>query len=150
IEQVREEAWPDVRDADELHDVLHTLIAFPVPASNHVKTGALAGLVERCSADCQLWFDHLRSRNRVVIALVDGRHYWIAAERAKAFSSIFSGARFEAMPPETGEKAATSDESLLALVTGWMSHIGPAQSSQLGELLGIPPGEIEKTMLRLE
>ena len=27
IAQVREEAWPDVRDADELHDVLHTLIA---------------------------------------------------------------------------------------------------------------------------
>ena len=25
IAQVREEAWPDVRDADELHDVLHTL-----------------------------------------------------------------------------------------------------------------------------
>ena len=29
IAQVREEAWPDVRDTDELHDVLHTLIAFP-------------------------------------------------------------------------------------------------------------------------
>jgi ATP-dependent helicase Lhr and Lhr-like helicase len=29
IQQVREEAWPDVRDADELHDVLHTLVALP-------------------------------------------------------------------------------------------------------------------------
>ncbi len=29
IAQVREEAWPDVRDADELHDVLHTLVALP-------------------------------------------------------------------------------------------------------------------------
>src|SRR5437868_7710994 len=29
IVQVREEAWPDVRDADELHDVLHTLVALP-------------------------------------------------------------------------------------------------------------------------
>ena len=28
IAEVREEAWPDVRDADELHDVLQTLIAF--------------------------------------------------------------------------------------------------------------------------
>ena len=37
IAQVREEAWPDVRDADELHDVLHTLIAFP---QNHVGTDA--------------------------------------------------------------------------------------------------------------
>ena len=32
IGQVREEAWPDVRDADELHDVLHTLIALPILA----------------------------------------------------------------------------------------------------------------------
>ena len=37
IAQVREEAWPDVRDADELHDVLHTLIALPV---NHVGSDA--------------------------------------------------------------------------------------------------------------
>jgi ATP-dependent Lhr-like helicase len=29
IAQVRAEAWPDVRDADELHDVLHTLVALP-------------------------------------------------------------------------------------------------------------------------
>ncbi len=29
IAQVQAEAWPDVRDADELHDVLHTLIAIP-------------------------------------------------------------------------------------------------------------------------
>ena len=29
IAKVREEAWPDVRDADELHDVLHTLVALP-------------------------------------------------------------------------------------------------------------------------
>ena len=29
IAEVREEAWPDVRDADELHDVLQELIAIP-------------------------------------------------------------------------------------------------------------------------
>jgi ATP-dependent Lhr-like helicase len=32
IEQVREEAWPDIRDADELHDVLHTLVVIPADA----------------------------------------------------------------------------------------------------------------------
>jgi ATP-dependent Lhr-like helicase len=29
IAQVQSEAWPDVRDEDELHDVLHTLVALP-------------------------------------------------------------------------------------------------------------------------
>ncbi|HEX9110135.1 MAG TPA: DEAD/DEAH box helicase, partial [Terriglobales bacterium] len=34
IAQVQAEAWPDVRDADELHDVLHTLVA--VNASSQI------------------------------------------------------------------------------------------------------------------
>ena len=34
IAQVRDEAWPDVRDADELHDVLHTLVALPEEISS--------------------------------------------------------------------------------------------------------------------
>ena len=34
IAQVQQEAWPDVRDADELHDVLHTLVMMPVPDSS--------------------------------------------------------------------------------------------------------------------
>src|SRR5213075_705950 len=29
IEQVQKEAWPDVRDADELHDVLHSFVMMP-------------------------------------------------------------------------------------------------------------------------
>ena len=46
IAQVREEAWPDVRDADELHDVLHTLVAvaggLPGPAASLAETCPLA------------------------------------------------------------------------------------------------------------
>ncbi len=34
IAQVQQEAWPDVRDADELHDVLHTLVMLPVENSS--------------------------------------------------------------------------------------------------------------------
>ncbi len=33
IAEVREEAWPDVRDADELHDALQTLVALPEAGS---------------------------------------------------------------------------------------------------------------------
>src|SRR2546429_4736217 len=35
IAQVREEAWPDIRDRDELHDVLQTLIAVPESSLDH-------------------------------------------------------------------------------------------------------------------
>src|SRR5207245_8588871 len=37
IQQVQEEAWPDVRDADELADTLHTLVALP---ENFIQSGS--------------------------------------------------------------------------------------------------------------
>src|SRR6202041_2966133 len=42
IAQVRDEAWPDVRDAGEVHDVLHTLVALPVNQAA-LSTPPLAG-----------------------------------------------------------------------------------------------------------
>jgi ATP-dependent Lhr-like helicase len=39
---------------------------------------------------------------------------------------------------------------VLAMITGWMGHIGPTTASALGGLLGIPASEIEKALLRME
>src|SRR5580693_1803269 len=50
IAQVREEAWPDVRDADELHDVLHTLVALP-EAGRDFATGQWKFYFERLIAE---------------------------------------------------------------------------------------------------
>jgi ATP-dependent Lhr-like helicase len=53
IFQVREEAWPDVRDRDELHDVLVTLIALPETVASgtaSVETAAPGRPDERSSA----------------------------------------------------------------------------------------------------
>ncbi len=63
IDQVRQEAWPDVRDADELHDVLHTLVAFPVASNpNRLGTGALPRLVERSATIWQGLFERFNTR----------------------------------------------------------------------------------------
>ena len=43
IAQVREEAWPDLRDADELHDVLHTLVALPEDVPSPKAKGVMWG-----------------------------------------------------------------------------------------------------------
>jgi ATP-dependent Lhr-like helicase len=188
IDQVRQEAWPDVRDADELHDVLHTLVAFPVsdPSTDHVGTGAPStssgqafaelalsdraepenrtglalsdraepesrmGSVERSSTTWEPFFKFLFSQNRALHVLTNNNAYWIAAERAKAFAVLFPDATFETAPAETSEKNLSYDEALLALITGWMSHIGPATASQLAGLLGLPAGEVDKALLRME
>jgi ATP-dependent Lhr-like helicase len=158
IEQVREEAWPDVRDADELHDVLHTLIAFPSSgfSTDHVGADApstssgqaLVRPVERSSTLWQPFFEQLSAQGRAAIARVGDRFYWVAAERGRAFARLFPGAHLGA--PELEVADTSFDDALLACVTGWMSHLGPATEDELGELLGIPAAEVEKALLRME
>jgi ATP-dependent Lhr-like helicase len=154
IEQVREEAWPDVRDADELHDVLHTLVALPVSGSESVSdsggTGDLARLVERSSTIWQQFFTRLAERGRAAVAGVSDRRYWVASERRKAFANLFPGAEFEGATPEIAVTELSSDDSLLACITGWMSHIGPVTAAALAELLGFAESEVEKSLLRME
>ncbi|MBZ5684544.1 MAG: DEAD/DEAH box helicase [Acidobacteriia bacterium] len=166
IAQVRSEAWPDVRDADELHDVLHTLVAMPVDVTEFTQgsgkiptpsTSLRAGLNSPKDGEFRmghpLWngyFERLVDQGRAGIASVDGRRYWVAAERARSFQALFPGARFEQSltDVETGE--ISRDEGLLSLVMGWMSAIGPTTASQLGEVLGLPGSDIEKGLLRME
>jgi ATP-dependent Lhr-like helicase len=154
IAQVREEAWPDVRDADELHDVLHTLVAlresalsFQRSAFSYQDSGEVDSLIdERWSAH----FTQLTTQGRAGVASVEGRRYWVAAERARSFAALFPSARFEQTlaDVETGE--VSRDDALLTLVNGWMSHSGPVTASQLGAQVGLAASEIEKGLLRME
>ena len=77
-------------------------------------------------------------------------NYWVSAERAKTFSQLFPDAEFDRPIAEVQTNLPSSDDALLALVTGWMSHLGPATASQLGSLVGLPASEIEKALLRME
>jgi ATP-dependent Lhr-like helicase len=146
---VREEAWPDVRDADELHDVLHTLVALPEAraALDRADEGVrpYTGI-----AGWNDYFERLVHEGRAGIASVGERRYWVAAERARSFAALFPAAQFvqSLADVETGE--VSRDDALLTLVTGWMSHLGPATASRLGESLGLPASDIEKALLRME
>ena len=179
IAQVRQEAWPDVRDADELHDVLHTLIAVPVLAwgqppsavqssearqfGSDARTLVSAGNSHavapdrtaeggcpQVSADWAGHFESLVRQNRATRARSGNRSYWVAAERAKTVSVLFPDARFELATVETESVVPCRDDILLTLVTGWMAHLGPTTATQLGSMLGIPPAEIDKALLRME
>jgi ATP-dependent Lhr-like helicase len=148
IAQVREEAWPDVRDADELHDVLHTLIAVPQDCRALLDRTAEGG----CPHVSQEWagyFERLLREHRAASALVGGKEYWVAAERAKMFSLLFPNASFNRAPVEV-DTLPSRDDAMLSLVTGWVTHLGPITAQQLGELLGLPQSEIENALLRME
>jgi len=138
IAQVREEAWPDVRDADELHDVLHTLVALPESGLNSV------------TGPWRFYFERLGSEGRAASANFGGRTYWVATERARTFSTLFPEARFAQGLADVETATPTRDDALLTLVTGWMSHVGPTTATQLGETLGIAASEISHALLRME
>jgi len=152
IQQVREEAWPDVRDADELHDVLHTLLAVPndlAPARWGQPPSAVRSSESR-PADWLGYFEKLVNEGRAGVALFEGRSYWVAAERVKTFSALFPEVRFEPNLADVEPTVPTRDDALLTLVTGWMSHLGPTTAAQLGDMLGIPASDISGALLRME
>ena len=148
IAEVREEARPDPRAADELHDTLQTLIALPEPASEG--DWRIFNLAPEESASWRNYFEQLVAQGRSARAVTRTRSYWVAAEKAKTFSTVFPDARFEVPLPEIEAAAPSKDDALFTLITGWVQHSGPVRASKLGEFLGIPATEIDKALLRLE
>ena len=146
IAQVCEEAWPDVRDADELHDVLHTLVALPEQFA--AWSGAASRLGDAVS--WENYFHKLVSEGRAGVAHCKGPRYWVAAERRRTFTALFPGAQFETDLAVIEASEISRDEALLTTTVGWMSHIGPTCSSRLGEILGIAATDIEQALLRME
>ncbi len=148
IAQVREEAWPDVRDADELHDVLHTLIAVPEDLGQRPTDAMPAAHITEWSG----YFARLVEEGRTGVATSQANHrrYWVAAERARSFALLFPDADFEKTPAEIETTPPSREDALLAMITGWMTHLGPATAEELGNLLGLPSSEIERALLRME
>jgi ATP-dependent helicase Lhr and Lhr-like helicase len=146
IKEIVEEAWPDVRDAEELHDSLLTLVAFPEVVDQ------LPARLNHARESISTWrdfFAELTQTNRVGRAGDAGRNYWVTAEKAKSFAALFPSAVFDSALPEV-DADVSRDDALRALLTGWLSHIGPCSSAELALILGIPESEIEKGLLRLE
>jgi ATP-dependent Lhr-like helicase len=141
IAQVREEAWPDVRDAEELADALVTLIALPesFPAPSGMPAEQWIS-----------YFESLIAQQRATRATSDGKGYWVSAERLGSFKLLYPQAELESSTPQVENSLPSRDDALLSLATGWMMHIGPTTSSQLGAFLSLPGSEIEQAMLRLE
>jgi ATP-dependent helicase Lhr and Lhr-like helicase len=148
IAQVREEAWPDVRDADELHDALFTLVAlpeqFPFPGDmNEAGPRSVRDLWGR-------YFDQLALQRRAVVVEQNGMRYWVAAERLQLFQTIHPDAIIEASSAHFDGAYISLSDSIYSTITGWMSHIGPAFASDLARTLALSESDIEQALLRLE
>jgi ATP-dependent Lhr-like helicase len=150
ISEVCDGAWPDVRDAEELHDALLTLIALPV--GTEILRGN-NGLSTKLRNSVPAWtplFDQLTAERRAGLARVLDEAYWVASERLPAFMQIFPSARFETPVPHVEWQELSREEALLACITGWIAHSGPITATQLTAALALSLPDIEKSLLRLE
>jgi ATP-dependent Lhr-like helicase len=137
IAEVQRQAWPAVRDADELHDALLSLGVVP--------EGEVEGAGWRGFAD------------ELVRA---GRATWtsaaslVAAERLACVRLALPGVGFappvqEALfgrPP----REATEEDALRAMVGGWLESVGPVTVAELAARMGIAPSRVEIGLARLE
>jgi ATP-dependent Lhr-like helicase len=150
IAQVSDEAWPDVRDAEELHDALLTLIALPAAGGIARRSRSLSAKLHDSLALWTPHFEQLVAKRRAGLARVHQEAYWVAAERVPAFLQIFPSASFELPLPHVESQEISREDSLLGCVAGWIAHSGPVTANELGELLRLPTTDTERSLLRLE
>ena len=125
IEEVQRESWPVVRDADELHDALLTLVWMP---SRYQRLVTWICRSVESGRDCVSGV----SRSRFTSHEVQG---WVATENCERVRQLLTG----------GE-----DSTCDAVVLGWMESIGPTTTVELAERLHLPVPAIDAAMIRLE
>lgn len=162
IAAVREQAWPDVRNAEELHDALLTFVVFPERHVSEAEDNATRehpidfsqaeAIPHAIAASASRWrefFDKLANENRVRRIEFQNRAYWIATERLADFHRIFrTGGGETLQTSDTSAAARTS--ALTATVTGWLQSCGPVQASQLADWLGLTEADISNALLAVE
>lgn len=134
IKEVQQQAWPDVRNADELHDVLQTFIAFP----------------EEKNQAWQSYFKELEGSGRVGIASYQNKKFWLAVEKKTTFFSIYPRAMMVSNLQDIEERQLEREEAMINMIRGWMLHLGPTTSLELSHLLELDVSEVDQTFLKLE
>lgn len=143
IEQVRAHAWPDVRDPDELHDVLLGLGVLPVEAASDWGEHFEALVSQGRAAQVRWTRDAVERRG------------WAAAERAEMLRAVWPGASFEPElePVELSDREQAwieRGEVPRVIVQGWLEVLGPTTADELADKLGLPQADVEIALAQLE
>jgi ATP-dependent Lhr-like helicase len=135
IAEVAESSWPLVRNADELHDALLTLIVVPPVEA------------------WQPWFDELVVQQRATVLSAAGAPLWTCAERLAlarvAYPDATAAPAIAALAPAQPLPAERAD-AFAEIVRGWLESSGPATVTELAERLAADAPAIERALIRLE
>ena len=143
VAQESQNAWPRIRDADELHDALLTLGVLP-----QGETAIGQPILEQ--AGPQEWIRELSAAGRAyLLPLGNERTGWVATERIDWVQPIYPDAATAALGI-AGPTDLTREEALLALVRGWVECIGPFTVAELANTLSLAIPDVAYAVARLE
>ena len=137
-----ENAWPRVRDPDELHDALLTLGLLPEGALG-LSRPVMAGI------PVTLWLHQLADAGRAHrVTTGDDFSAWVAAERLELVRRVYENITVNPAPltiragAVNAIDADTREDAILALVRGWVDSIGPFTVDELASILNLPGYEV--------
>lgn len=150
ITEVAEESWPVVRDPDELHDALLTLVWVP---HTFVKTWDtfLPSLIETGRATIVVEGGSAQSCAPLTPTLSTPVTGWVATERAALVQAIFPHATFTPeITSQTSEVNPSREDALRMIVQGWMESTGPTTVEELAAKLQLPTQDVSAALLQME
>ncbi len=143
IAQESENAWPRVRDVDELHDALLILGLLPGDAASKSATD---------ESQFEAWLQELTTAGRAYrLELTDGVFGWAPAERLPWLRLVYPQSVIEPGPPDMSLPAETTrEDAVLSLVRGWVECIGPFTAGGISRTLSLPASDVAYAVAQLE
>ena len=139
ITRVRDEAWPDPANADELHDAL-------------VWLGVLTEAEVSSRVNWSEWLGELADTRRVTRCSTPGASFWVAAERLPHVQALWPSVALDPKitPPASAEPCETPEQALVELVRGRLEGQGPLTPTELATTLGLEAEQILTALAALE
>jgi ATP-dependent Lhr-like helicase len=137
IDRVRDEVWPEPRNADELHDAL-------------VELGFVT---EPEGASWQQFFAELNADRRAAVMSTGTTRLWVAAERLPQLQIIYPNAELQPLivaPESVARTPWAVEDALVEIIRGRLEGLGPVTAEQLVASSGLNKLEIETALLKLE
>ena len=136
IARVIEEARPEPRDAEEVHDALLELV------------------IAQPERGWSAWFDELVRDGRATSVLTPAGPLWLAVENLRLVETLFSGAPIApsvTLPDALAARAIPDAESAAVVaVRGHLAGLGPCTVEDVGARTMLAPGVVAGALARLE
>jgi ATP-dependent Lhr-like helicase len=140
IATVHEEAWPHVRDADEMHEALTTLACV-----TEAEAAAHAGWTE--------WLETLaRGARATRMQIAEHDALWLPVERLACFRAVYPDAVWSPRlsPPKGFDQDCAHEDAVVDVIRARMNGVGPRPVAAIARPLALPASAVATALVRLE